>query len=73
MDFISYSVYDIPMTYLFYNWQFVSVNPLHLFSPTLHPALSSNHQLVLCIYESISVLMLCKFSHNSHKKNSLNF
>ena len=73
MDFIFYSVYDIPVTYLFYNWKFVSVNPLHLFCPTLHPTLASNHQLVLCIYESVSVLMLCKFSHNSHNKKPLSF
>ena len=73
MYFISYSVYDIPVTYLFYNWKFVSVNPLHLFCPTLHSTLSSNHQLVLCIYESISILMLYKFSHNSHNTELLRF
>ena len=26
----------IPVTYLSYNWKFVSLNPLHLFHPTSH-------------------------------------
>ena len=41
-DRIPYVVHYIPTTYLFYNWKFVSLNPLCLF----HPLLSGNHSVL---------------------------
>ena len=34
VDYIPYVVLFIPMTYLFCDWKFVSLNPLHLFRPS---------------------------------------
>ena len=64
IDFIPYPVYYLPVTYLFYNWKIVPLNPLHLFhlSPPFLP--SGDHQLVLCISECFSylfVLLLFRF------------
>ena len=59
--FLTYSLHcTIHPCDLFYSWKFVPLNPLHLFHPSLHPLPSGNHQFLLCIYESISVL-LCLF------------
>ena len=49
-------VYYIPMTYVFYNWNFVHLNPLHLLIPTPSPLPSGNHPLSFCIFKSISDL-----------------
>ena len=40
-------VYYIPKTYVFYNWNFVHLNPLHLLCPTPSPLPSGNHALAL--------------------------
>ena len=42
---------------LFYNWQFVPLNLLHLFAHSHAPFLSRNHKFVLCIWESVSLLL----------------
>ena len=34
-----HAVHYIPRTYLFYNWRFVSVNPVHPFHTHTHPSL----------------------------------
>ena len=52
IDHISYAVYYIPVTYLFYKWRFINLNPFHLFHPDFTP--SGNYLFVLC--ESVSVL-----------------
>ena len=38
IDYIPYIVYYIPLTYLFYRWKFVPLNPLiqNIFSFSLH-------------------------------------
>ena len=38
------------MTYLFYNWKFVPLTPLHPFQSPPKPS-SGNHESVLCICE----------------------
>ena len=50
-------LYFIP-PWLFCNYQFVHINPFTFFthSPTSLP--SSNHENVLCIYDSISILLV---------------
>lgn len=50
IDYIPYAILFIPMTYLFYSWNFVPVNHPHLFHQP-HPFFSGNHQFVLYIYE----------------------
>ena len=45
--YIPCTLYYTPMTYLFYNWRSVSLNPLHLFGPALQPP--SLWQLHICV------------------------
>ena len=40
MNHIPYTVCYIPAAYLFYDWRFVTVNPLHLFHIPLSTCLS---------------------------------
>jgi len=59
-DQIPYTVYCIPVAYLFYYWRFVPLNPLHLFNPPIPSPLPSGiHQFVLCVYESVFILVFC--------------
>lgn len=53
---IPYIVHDTPVTCLFYYWEFVPLNPVHLCHPS--PPLPS---LVSCICESVSVLLVFFF------------
>ena len=47
---------------LFYNWKFVAVHLFQLFClPAPALLLSGNHQFVLCIYESVSILFCLSF------------
>ena len=39
---LSYAVHYIPVTYLLYNWRFISLNPLYLFHPPTTPLPSGN-------------------------------
>ena len=48
MNYIYHVVRCSPMTYLFYDWKFVPLDPLHAFP---HPFSSGNHQSVLRISE----------------------
>ena len=50
IDHVPYAVYYNSMAYLFYNWEFVSLNPLHL----LHPLLpfSGSH----CLFSEVANL-----------------
>ena len=68
---IPYTVHYIPMTCLFYNWNFVPLNSLHQFHPILHP-FPLWWQPVLCIYESVCfvlfVRLLC-FLDSTYKWN----
>ena len=50
-------LYITSLQHLFYTQQFVPLNPLHLFCSSRHPLPSGNHQFVLCICESASVLL----------------
>ena len=45
-DRIPYVVHYIPMTRLFYNWKFVSLNPLHLFHPVPTCLPSGSHSVL---------------------------
>ena len=57
IDHIPYAVYYILMAYLFYNWRFVSLNPLSISLPaTLLP--SGIHLFVLCNYDSLFIYFL---------------
>ena len=60
IDYIPYVVRFITVIYLFYNWKFVLRNSLHLFHPYSFPLLAALNEFVLCIYESVSIL-LCLF------------
>ena len=44
-DHSSYAVQYIPEAYLFYNWRFVLLNPLHLFSLFSQPSLLATRDL----------------------------
>ena len=60
IDHIPYALYYIPVAYLFYYWRFVPLNPLHLFNPPIPSPLTSGiHQFVLCICESVFILVFC--------------
>ena len=59
IDYVSYTVLFILVTYLFY--RFMPLNPFHLFCPFPQPFPSSNHQFVLCICECVSVLSVLGF------------
>ena len=56
IDHISYAIYYFSMTYLLYDWRFLPLNSFHLFNPSLNTLPSDTHQLILCIYEFVSVL-----------------
>ena len=47
--------------WLFYNYQFALLNPFCLFAHPLDPSPSGNHQNILCIYDSLSVLLFVCF------------
>ena len=42
-DHIPYAVFFTPMTYLFYNWTFVPLSPLHPFCLLPNPLFPGNH------------------------------
>ena len=46
-------------TWLFCNYQFILLNPFTFFTRPLILFPSGNHLSVLCIYESVSVLLVC--------------
>ena len=65
IDYILHTVHFITMTHLFCNWKFAphNLHPLFLSLQILRP--SGNHMILLCIYNSVSVLlhffMFCYF------------
>ena len=65
IDYIPHTVRFIPMTHLFCNWKLVplkSPSPISFLSPPL-PLVTTC--LVLCIYNSVSVMFVFKISHIS--------
>ena len=56
IDYITYAVHYIPVTYLFYNWK---LNVLISLTYFIHPiiCLSSNKHFVMCAYRSVSLLL----------------
>lgn len=62
IDHVLYKgVYYIPKTCVFYNWNFVHLNPLHLLCPTPSPLLSDSHPVVLWTFKSVSDLFVLFF------------
>lgn len=46
---------------LFWNYQFVLLNPFTLFTQSLKPFTSGNHESVLRTDEAVSVVLICEF------------
>ena len=57
IDYIPHLVHRIRVTHIFCSWKFVPVNLPHGFLSSLHPLPSGNPLFVLCIYNSVSVLL----------------
>ena len=55
------TLHYIPMTYFFYNWKFIHLNPLHLFHSPTHSS-SGNYHSVL----KESIVFVFSFSFLSH-------
>ena len=51
IDHISYAVHYIPMAYLFYNWKFLPLNPVH---PSLSSPLAITH--LFSVFMSVFIL-----------------
>ena len=60
IDYITYAVPCILMTYLLHNWKPISLNPVHIFFPHPIPLPSGNYQFILCNYRSDSAFV-CLF------------
>lgn len=56
INYIPYALHCIPVSYVLYNWKYVPFESLPNF--VRFPLPSSNHQIVLYIYMSVSVLFL---------------
>ena len=65
IDYILHTVHFITMTHLFCNWKFAPHNLHHLFLSLQILLPSGNRMILLCIYNSVSVLlhffMFCYF------------
>ena len=61
IDYIPYAVCYISVAYLFYNWKFVPLNPLHTFHP---PTLETTNVFSVPI---ISLFLFCfvRFIHST--------
>ena len=71
IDYISYAVHYIPVTYLFYNWKFQRFKLLKLFSPFSHPPPLWQPQvcfLSLCFCFVLFAHLLC-FLDSTYKRN----
>ena len=56
--YILFPVLYFTSPWLFCNLQFVLLNPFTFFCPTCNPLPLDNHQIILCIYDSVSVLLV---------------
>lgn len=56
------AVHHTPMTYLFYHWKFVSLDPLHPCLPSLHPLLPLETTILVSVCLSV-FWFFCLFVH----------
>ena len=59
--YIPYVVYNIPVTYLFYNSDMYLLSSFSYFIQPSTSLPSGNHQSVFCIYESVPFCYICSF------------